>query len=147
MSEQVVTDLYLTTQRKPLEEVVASRFVRWLLRRIYEHYGFAARDTDGKTYFNIEYRGVFSDPAEARYWANCTGGAVRPIPFNAPLPEATVGYRNFDVPQSEASAEYRRMRMPFVAVPRAERDLFNELAAQIEQTVICSEGTCNKVAE
>ena len=122
-----ITNLSLVTQRKPLEDVVPNRFIRWLLRRIYEHYGFAARDTDGKTYFNIEYRGVFTDPALARYLASCPGGAVRTVPLDAPLPEETVQYGKEDVPLSEASPDYRRgMILPFVAVPREEVERLHE---------------------
>lgn len=120
-----VRDLHLVTQRKPLEAVEPNPFLRWLLRRYFRWRGFACRshcgECDGTCYASVEYRGVFDDPAAARYAANCDGGAVKPIPYNSALPEETVQYKAGDVPQSEASNWYRRgVLVPFRAVPREE---------------------------
>lgn len=136
-----IKKLYLVTQRKSLEAQVSSRFVRWLLLRIYKHYGFAARDTDGKSYFQIEYRGAFTDPAYARWLASTTGGAVKPIPLDAALPEETVQYDEpEEVPYSEVAHEYRRsIRLPFVAI---SRDDFEALEATVTQTLNCAQGKC-----
>ena len=120
-----VADLWLVTQRKPLETTVPNRWVRWLLRWVFSYYGFACRshcDCDGSCYASIEYRGVFSDEADARWWASCPGGAYKPLPFNMGLPEETVNYKAGDVPFSEMSAEYRKgISMPYIPVPRAQR--------------------------
>jgi hypothetical protein len=120
-----VRDLHLATQRKPLEEVEPIWVIRWLLRKYFKWRGFACRshcgECDGTCYASIEYRGVYDDPAVARWVANCPGGAVKPIPFNSALPEETVQYKAGDVPQSEASPWYRRgVLLPFEAVPRNE---------------------------
>jgi hypothetical protein len=122
-----VRNLWLVTQRKPLESVEPNPWLRWLLRRYFRWRGFAARDHDGKSYASIEYRGVFDDEGEARWAAKCDGGAVKPIPFNCALPEETVQYQSNDVPMSEAAAWYRRgVMLPFVAVPRSGIDRLRE---------------------
>lgn len=132
----LVKDVYLVTQRKPLEAVVPHRWMRWLLRMVFKYYGFACRDADGKSYASIEYRGVFDNEADARWAANCDGGAVKPIPFNAALPEQTVTYKAGDVPMSEASSFYRRgVLLPFVAVDRSDVAGLAMLEAKIEQTL------------
>lgn len=144
-----VRDMWLVTQRKALEDVEPSRWIRWILRRYFAWRGFACRghvcnnedgrhgngktvncpncDTpvvvlcDGKCYASIEYRGVIDSEPEARYAASCKGGEYKPIPFNAALPEETVTYKAGDVPESEASRWYRRgVLLPFVAFPRSD---------------------------
>lgn len=140
-----VRDYYLVTQRKPLEEVEPVRWLRWLLRHYFKWRGFACRshcNCEGDCYASIEYRGVFDDPALARYIASCNGGAVKPIPFNCGLPEETVSYKCGDVPLSEASPWYRRgVALPFVAVPQAQLDA---LGVRIQQTLDCIDGKCEK---
>ena len=139
-------DLWLVTQRKTLESTVQSRLVRWLLRMVFEYYGFACRshcDCDGKCYASIEYRGVFSDEGEARHAANCNGGAYKPIPFNTPLPEETVRYKAGDVPQSEASPWYRRgVDLPFEAVPRETRERLRALESRFDEVDADFQGEC-----
>lgn len=146
-----ITDHWLATQRKPLEEVEPIALLRWLLRRYFEWRGFACRShvcnnedgrhkngrtvacpkcaapvavlCDGKCYASIEYRGTFENESDGRWAANCSGGEVKPIPFSAALPEETVSYGVGDVPQSEASGFYRKgVRLPFAAIPRNELD-------------------------
>lgn len=146
MNEPVV-NYWLVTQRKPLEDVVPHRLVRWFLRWIFKHYGFAARDHNGQCYASIEYRGVFREEGDARWAARCPGGAVKPIPFNSALPEETVQYGVGDVPLSEASQFYRKgVRLPFVAVHRAEvRNQLGELEeldSRLSRLNDCIEGTC-----
>lgn len=157
-----VTDHWLATQRKPLEEVEPIAALRWLLRRYFEWRGYACRNhvcknedgkhgtgkvvhcgecgapvvvlCDGKCYASIEYRGTFESESDGRWAANCRGGEVKPIPYNAALPEETVSYGVGDVPQSEASQFYRQgVRLPFAAVPRKEIDDRLLLEAKIEQ--------------
>ena len=124
MAAEIVNH-YLVTQQKALEELVPHWIVRWFLRWVYQHYGFAAmscRCKHGVTYFNLEQRATFSDPAEARHWANCSGGSYKPIPHDPPqpLPEITAQYGVLDFPQSEASADYRNRKLPFSVVPTAD---------------------------
>lgn len=156
-----VKDHWLATQRKPLEEVEPIWLLRWLLRKYFQWRGFACRShvcnnedgrhrhgktipcpncqtsvavlCDGKCYASIEYRGTFAEQAAARWAANCPGGEVKPIPFNAPLPEETVSYGVGDVPQSEASQFYRKgVALPFIAVPR---ERMAQLEEKVEQVV------------
>lgn len=138
-----VRDMWLVTQRKPLEEVEPWRWLRWVLRKYFQWRGFACRshcNCDGGCYASIEYRGVFDDEATARWAANCTGGAYKPIPFNTALPEETVSYKAGDVPMSEASQWYRRgVALPYVPIARKDLDA---LGMKIEQTVDCAEGKC-----
>lgn len=170
MSE--VRDMFLTTQRKPLEDVEPWRWLRWILRHYFKWRGFACRShvcenedgrhgegktvdcpncgtavvvlCDGKCYASIEYRGVYDDDAVARWVANCKGGAYKPIPFNAALSEKTVSYKAGDVPQSEASPWYRRgVLLPFVEI---ERSKFELLERKVEQTLDCAEGKCTPKA-
>jgi len=127
-----VRDLYLVTQRKPLEAVEPNPVLRWMLRRYFQWRGFACRshtgDCDLTCYASVEYRGVFDDEGIARHLANQHGGAYKPIPFNAALPEETVSYGVGDVPQSEASPWYRRgVLHPFEAVPRNEMERLREV--------------------
>lgn len=148
-----VRSLKLVTQRKPLEEVEPIWLLRWLLRLYFKWRGFACRShcgkCDGKCYASIEYRGVFDDDAMAYHAARCLGGEVKPIPFNAALPEETVQYEVGDVPLSEASPWYRRgVMLPFVAVPR--KTLKDNVASlrsvevRLDQLDDCIKGKCVK---
>lgn len=122
MAAEVINH-WLVFQEKPLHEVVPNRFVRWFLRWVYQHYGFAAKSCrckHGVTYFNFEPRGTFPNEADARWLANCPGGGLKEVPFNAALGEETAQYGLLDFPQSEASSEYRRRRLPFSFVPTAD---------------------------
>ena len=120
-----IVNHYLATQRKPLEEVEPIWILRWLLRKYFQWRGFACRShcgsCDGKCYASIEYRGTFDTRAAARFAASCPGGEVKPIPFNAALPEETVQYGACDTPLCEASSWYREgVALPFVAIPREQ---------------------------
>ena len=138
-----VRDMFLVTQRKPLEEVEPNPWLRWLLRKYFKWRGFACRshcNCDGKCYASIEYRMVTDDEGMARWAASANGAAYKPIPFNRLLPEETVTYKAGDVPLSEASPWYRRgVMLPFVAVPRED---IERLERKVEQTVDCAEGKC-----
>jgi hypothetical protein len=128
---KTITDHWLATQRKPLEEVEPIWLLRWLLRKYFAWRGFACRshcgECDGKCYASIEYRGTFDRESDARWAANCKGGEVKPIPFSAALPEETVSYGVGDVPQSEASQFYRQgISLPFAAVPRGKLERLQE---------------------
>lgn len=167
-----VRDMFLVTQRKPLETVEPWPWLRWLLRRYFQWRGFACRShvcsneggrhgtgktvdcpgcgtpvivlCDGTCYASIEYRGGFDDAATARFAASCEGGESKPIPFNAALPEQTVTYKPVDIPFSEASPWYRRgVTLPFVALTRSE---FEALDKKVEDTFDCAEGRCTPKA-
>lgn len=164
MSE--VRDMFLATQRKALEDLEPWRWLRWLLRYYFKWRGFACRShvcsnedrrhdngktldcpqcgtpvivlCDGQCYASIEYRGVYDDSAAARWAANCKGGEMKPIPFNAALSEKTTSYKTSDVPQSEAAPWYRRgVMLPFVTFTREEVEA---LERKTQETFECAEG-------
>lgn len=153
-----VRNVNLVTQRKPLEEVEPIWLLRWLLRRYFEWRGFACRShcgsCDGKCYASIEYRGVFDDDGMAYHAARCDGGAVKPIPYNAALPEETVEYKPEDVPLSEASSWYRKgVMLPFRAVPRDETVRLSQsisrlrgVEARFDELDDCIKGMCVKAS-
>lgn len=115
-------DLWLVVQRKPLEEVEPIWLLRWLLRRYFKWRGFACRshcNCEGGCYASIEYQGIFTSEADARWAANQPGGKYQSLPVNCLLPPETVSYGKMDVPMSEASAGYRRgIQMPYAPIPR-----------------------------
>lgn len=126
-------DAFIAYQRKSLEhDPNIPWLIKWFLRRVYDWYGFAATDHDGKSYCKTEYRGVFLCESDARWAASCPGGQYRSLPINAALPEEMVGYGIYDVPCSEESANYRNHRFQFVAVSSRQLEL---LEAKVEQVV------------
>lgn len=126
-------EAFIAYQRKSLEhDERVPWLIKWFLRRVYEWYGWAATDHDGKGYCKTEYRGVFFCESDARWAASCDGGQYRSLPVNAALPEEMVGYGVYDVPLSEESSMYRNHQLPFVAVSR--KDL-QRLEAKVEQVV------------
>lgn len=140
-AESVVwVDHHLVTQRKRLEDIEPIWAIRWLLRKYFAWRGFACRshcgECDGKCYASIEYRGTFSDPVDAYWAANCDPGAVKPIPFNALLPEQTVSYKPELNPQSEVAADYRKgVLLPFVAVPRSDLECLQQTLKESRQVI------------
>lgn len=131
---------YVVIQQKSLDDDPhVPRLVKWLLRRIYHRYGWAATDHNGKSYCKLEFVGIFDNASTARWAAMMPGGSYRELPLNASLPEETCQFGVYDHPLSEASPEYRHRQMPFVAVSRADLDA---LGMKIEQTVDCAHGKC-----
>src|SRR5215204_840188 len=62
---------YLATQQKPLDaHPTMPGVVKWFLRRVYDYYGFAATDHNGRAYCSVEHRGVFDHEGDARWAAN-----------------------------------------------------------------------------
>lgn len=109
---------WLVRQQKTLDDHPTmppeiKEFLRW----VYDTYGFAATDHNGKTYCSIEDRGVFDDEVDARWAANCAGGSYKAVPYNVALPEDTVMYGTHDFPALEVSAAYRNRKLPFTVVP------------------------------
>lgn len=107
-------DVYLVTQRQPLSEKPV--VWRWLARLVYFAIGWSSD-------YGVEYQGVYTDEAEARHAASADGWSYYRLPLNGCLPCETVKYGVHDFPLSDASAAYRRMALPFVAVPM--KDLQN----------------------
>lgn len=133
-----IVNHWLVFQEKPLKDVVPNRLVRYFLRWVYWRYGFAAKSCrckHGVTYFNFEPRGTFPNEADARWLANCDGGGLKQIPFNAALGEETGQYSACDFPQSEASAEYRHRRLPFSFVPTVELERLAEIKQRTDSLI------------
>jgi hypothetical protein len=103
--------LFLVVRRKPLSEVPT--LYRWLARWVYFRIGWASD-------YSVEYQGVYTDEAEAYHAARGNGCSYSPVPLNASLPLETCQYGTHDTPLSEASADYRKRSLPFMAVPRKE---------------------------
>lgn len=113
--------VWLVARRPPLSEHKA--FYRWLARWLYERIHWTPD-------YGIEYQGVYTDEAEARWAASGPGMFVIEVPLNASLPEETCQYGKHDFPLSEASASYRNRRLSFVAVPRERMD---QLERKVEE--------------
>ena len=131
---------YVVVQQKPLDtDPHVPWIVKWLLRRIYHYYGWAAVDHDGKSYCKLEFLGVYDTATNARWAAMMPGGSYHELPLNTSLPEETCQFRVHDHPYSSASQQYRNMRLPMVAIPREDLEA---LDAKVEQTLNCAHGKC-----
>ena len=81
---------YVVVQQKSLDDdPYVPRWLKWLLVRIYEWYGWAAVGHDGKSYCKLEFIGIFDNATSARWAAMVPGGSYRELPLNASLPEQT----------------------------------------------------------
>lgn len=138
----VPQSIFIAVQQKSLDDDPhVPWWVKWLLRRIYQWYSWAAVDKDGRSYCKLEFRGAFTTEAAARWAAGCLGGSYRELPLDAPLPEETCQFGVHDFPLSSASPEYRNRRLPYVAISREDLE---RLGSKIEQTIDCAEGRCAK---
>lgn len=141
--EEDLLTAYVVIQKKSLDaDPLVPCWVKWLLRKIYQWYGWAATDHDGKSYLKMEFVGIYDTATEARWAAMVPGGSYHELPLNMSLPEETCQFRVHDFPLSTASPEYRNRKLPFVAIPRAD---IERLEQKIEQTVDCAEGRCERV--
>jgi hypothetical protein len=121
MYEEDLLTAYVVLQQKSLDDdPYIPWIIKWLLRRIYEWYGWAAVGHDGKSYCKIEFVGIFDNATEARWAAMIPGGSYRELPLNASLPEGTCQFRIHDFPHASVSQEYRDRKLPFTAVPTKE---------------------------
>lgn len=131
---------YVAVQQKSLDDDPhVPNWVKWLLRWVYQRYGWAAVDHNGKSYCKLEFLGIFDTASAARWAAMVPGGSYRELPLNASLPEETCQFGTYDHPMSEASPEYRHRQLPYVAVAREDLDA---LGVKIEQTIDCAHGKC-----
>jgi hypothetical protein len=131
---------YVVVQQKSLDDdKLVPNWVKWLLRWVYQRYGWATVDHNGKSYCKLEFIGVFDSAPAARYAAMMAGGSYRELPLNCSLPEETCQFRVHDFPLSSASPEYRRRKLPFVAVAREQLE---QLEQKVQQTLDCAEGKC-----
>lgn len=131
---------YVAFQTKSLDDDPhIPRLIKWVLRRIYHRYGWTAMDHDGKSYCKWSFLGAFDTSTEARWAAMIPGGSWIELPWNQVLPESDCQFGAHDYPRSSASHEYRKRKLPFVAVRREQLD---QLEAKVEQTALCAEGKC-----
>jgi hypothetical protein len=99
-------------------------FWQWLARLVYRRFQWCPDN-------GIDYIGVFTEEAEARYHASQAGGFVMQLPLNAVLPDMPCQFGTHDFPLSEFSAEYRNRQFPFVAIPRGQLAM---LGREVERT-------------
>jgi len=118
--------VYLVVKRKPLAEVPV--LYRWLARWVYFRIGWASD-------FGVEYQGVYTDEAEARYAASSQGMSYTTLPLNGSLPEETCQFSTHDFPLSDASIAYRRRQLPLQAVPVAGMEQLRLLEAKLDNLV------------
>lgn len=143
MDHEPLRTAYVAFQTKSLDDdPLVPNWIKWILRRIYQHYGWTAMDHNGKSYCKWAFLGIFDTATAARWAAMVPGGSWMELPLNQSLPEETCQFGAHDFPHSSASAEYRNRKLPFVAVPRAD---IERLEQKIEQTVDCAEGRCERV--
>lgn len=135
-----IRSAYVAFQTKSLDDDSdVPWLVKWLLRRIYHHYGWTAMDHDGKSYCKWDFLGIFDTATAARWAAMVPGGSWLELPLNESLPEETCQFRAHDFPHSSVSHEYRNRKLPFVAVPRAE---IEKLERKVNEVADCAEGKC-----
>ena len=141
MPDEQLRTAYVAFQTKSLDDdPYVPRWVKWLLRRIYHHYGWTAMDHDGKSYCKWEFLGIFDTATSARWAAMVPGGSWMELPLNQSLPEETSQFGAHDFPRSSVSHEYRNRQLPFVAVPR---DDLERLEGKVQETLDCAEGKCS----
>lgn len=127
-----VQSVWLAAKRPPISHL--PYLWRWLARTVYHRFQWCPD-------YGIEYLGVFTDEAEARYHASQAGGFVMQLPLNAVLPDIPCQFGRHDFPLSEFSSEYRNRQFPFVAVPRGQLAM---LGRKIEEVETCAAGQCHQ---
>lgn len=131
---------YVALVQKSLDDdKLVPQWVKYLLRWIYCHYGWAAVGHDGRSYCKLEYLGIFDTAEGARMAAMVPGGSYHELPLNRALPEETCQFGVHDFPLSSASPDYRNQKPPFLAVARED---WEHLEQKINETVDCAQGKC-----
>ena len=125
-----VASVWLVARRPPLSDCKV--LYRWLARWLYTRIQWTPD-------YGIEYQGVYTDEAEARWAASGPGMFFMELPLNGSLPEEICQYGKHDFPLSEASAMYRNRRLPLMTLTRAQAEA---LGARIEETARNAEGLC-----
>lgn len=133
LDDMRVKSVFLVATRPPLGD--HPPLWRWLARRVYERLHWCPD-------FGIEYQGVFTDEAEARYEASRAGGFYMELPLNGALPDTACQFGKHDFPLSEASAEYRNRKPAFVAVSRETAASVIALEEKLDDLEQCIQGKC-----
>lgn len=150
----------LVTLRKDLSSFPMPGWVKLVLRAClgiqrwaFFRYGWAAsRDkTDlckrcagpNEDVHSIEYKGVYTDPADAYWEANQSGGTEIELPLNASTPDGTCTFRDNLSPATppEVRTRYQHQTLDLVAVPRQELAM---LGRKIEEVERCAAGECDE---
>lgn len=132
-AEARAASVWLVAKRPPISHLPF--FWRRLARIVYEKFHWCPD-------YGIEYQGVFTDEAEARYEASRAGGFYMELPLNGALPDKACQYGKHDFPLSEASAEYRKRRPAFVAVRRETAENILALEGKLEELEQSIQGQC-----
>ena len=140
MDRDELLTAWVVVQQKSLDDdPLVPRWIKYFLRWVYQRYGWAAVDHDGKSYCKLEFIGIFDSAPAARYAAMMRGGSYRELPLNCSLPEETCQFGVHDFPLSSASPEYRKRALPFVAMQRTD---IERLEQKVNETLSCAEGKC-----
>lgn len=124
------TAVYLVAARPPITHL--PYLWRRLAKLVYDKFHWCPD-------YGIDYRGVYTDEAEARHAASAPGMFYMELPLNGSLPPEPCQFGKHDFPLSEFSSEYRNRQPAYVAVSR--RDLAR-LGRKIEELEICASGQC-----
>lgn len=136
MLDNEIRTAYVAFQTKSLDDDPDVPYlIKWLLRRIYRHYGWTAMDHDGKSYCKWSFLGIFDTSTEARWAAMVPGGSWMELPLNLSLPEETCQFGRHDFPRSSVSHEYRNRKLPFQAVPTSELERLKEATGHSDEIV------------
>lgn len=127
---EMAQSVFLVAKRPPLTD--HPLVWRWLARLVYKRINWAPD-------YGIEYQGVYEDEATARHAAAMPGGFYIELPLNAELPQETAQFGKHDFPLSDASAEYRNRKFPYITLTREQLEA---LDAKVTQTLNCANGEC-----
>lgn len=112
---------WLVQEQRGLDSYPMPRILKWLLRKIYDYYGFAATIHDGTQYCNVQEVGVYDDEADARWEMSQRPkdliASIKWVPHNCSNPAQTAKVGLYDSSQPEVGLLYRNRRLPFTAVP------------------------------
>lgn len=136
--------IHVVIQRKPLRSFPMPEWVKLALRGCYafmrwvnQNYGFAASD-DGETpktdFHNIEIRVAHPNETDAWHDANCDGGAVKRVPWRAPLSAKTCqfGAELWPALDGRTQRQYQDRKLEIISFTRSE---WESLEAKAEQLI------------
>lgn len=136
--------IHVVIQRKPLRSFPMPQWVKMALRGCYafmrwvnQNYGFAASD-DGETpktdFHNIEIKVAHPNETDAWHDANCEGGAVKRVPWRAPLSDETCqfGAELWPALDGRTQRQYQDRKLEIISFTRSE---WESLEAKAEQLI------------
>ena len=137
--------LHIAIQRKALRGFPMPGAVKLLLRACYAYmrwvtlkYGWSASKLAGEDepngdFHSLELKGVYIHKADAWHAVNCDAGVVKPVPFNAELPDVTCSFGPEDWPALDGNnrRRYQLRKLPYIAISREQFDAIDERTEQI----------------